>query len=30
MTWSPVEDTAFPNPGAGIEAVRLAERAAGP
>ena len=23
MTWTPAEDTAFPNPGAGIEAVRL-------
>ncbi len=23
MTWSPVEDSSFPNPGAGIEAIRL-------
>ncbi len=23
MTWSPVEDSGFPNPGAGIEAIRL-------
>ncbi len=30
VSWSPVADSPFPNPGAGIEAIRLAERSLGP